>query len=198
MTTKTYVLDTNVLLSDASALYSFDEHNVVIPMIVLEELDRIKSRPDEVGRNARQVSRTLDSLRQKGNLFEGVKTPGGGLVRVATVGNTGILPEDLDKNKADNQIIAFMLHQSTVDDVTLVSKDINVRLKCDALGIRSEDYKKMRAANSPQEFYKGVEVVSMKPKQIDELFQKQALQIEQKFFENQIVVVKSTDRKSVV
>src|SRR5271170_4626741 len=79
---KTYVLDTNVLLSDPNSIFSFQEHHVIIPMIVLEELDRHKSRPDEVGRNARQVTRSLDELRNSGHLIDGVPLKDGGTLRV--------------------------------------------------------------------------------------------------------------------
>lgn len=75
---KTYVLDTNVLLSDPNSLQAFEENDLIIPMVVLEELDRHKSRPDEVGRGAREVSRSLDDMRKQGSLLTGVKLNCGG------------------------------------------------------------------------------------------------------------------------
>lgn len=162
MITKTYILDTNVLLSDTSAIYSFEENDVVIPLVVLEELDKQKSRVDEIGRNARQIARELDSLRTVGsNLSEGVKLSSNGatgLLRVMSSKGTVSLPHDLQKEKADNQIIqlAAELQKSTKEPVILVSKDINVRVKCDSLGIRCEDYLRLRAMSNKDDIYRGV------------------------------------------
>ena len=88
---KTYILDTNVLLHDPESLFSFEDNAIVLPLSVIEELDRIKRRSDEVGRNAREVSRRLDELRMKGRLSEGVGLANGGSVRI-----------DINGNKPDN------------------------------------------------------------------------------------------------
>jgi PhoH-like ATPase len=80
--TKTYVLDTNVLLSDPDSINSFEDNNLLIPILVLEELDKHKTRNDDVGRNARQVSRALDAMRVDGSFHDGVKTRGGGIIRI--------------------------------------------------------------------------------------------------------------------
>jgi PhoH-like ATPase len=109
---KTYVLDTNVLLSDPNAIYSFEEHNLVIPMVVLEELDRHKSRQDEVGKNARCISRTLDDMRDsKNSLITGIKLHNGGTLYVVSFDDDPSikLPKELQNGKVDNQIIAYML-----------------------------------------------------------------------------------------
>lgn len=175
---KTYVLDTNVLLSDPNSLFSFEEHELIVPMAVLEELDRHKSRPDDVGRNARQVSRSLDELRQKGSLVTGVDLPDGGRLRIASINGDALAdaPVELQAQKVDNLILAFMISlkkATTVsDDVpepVLVSKDINVRIKCDSLGIKCEDYRKMRATatTDPQKFYRGVEVIELDEELVD-------------------------------
>ena len=108
---KTYVLDTNVLLSDPNSMFSFDDNDVIIPMVVLEELDKHKSRPDEVGRNGRQVSRSLDAMREKGSLISGIPLKGDGKLRIVSI-DSDILrdaPSELQSNKVDNLIIAFML-----------------------------------------------------------------------------------------
>lgn len=164
---RTFVLDTNVLLSDPGALSSFDEHTVIIPLIVLEELDNHKNRPDEVGKNARFISRQLDAMRENGrsSLSKGVALPNKGTLKVMSMPVTSsmmILPQELSIQKADNAIIAFALRlKETGVDCTLVSKDINVRIKCDSLGLRSEDYIKMRAAGSQDEIYNGVSRVEI-------------------------------------
>lgn len=204
MSKKTYVLDTNVLLSDPSSIFSFDEHNVIIPMVVLEELDNHKSRPDEVGKNARQVSRTLDDMRtstQGESLIKGVSLPSGGTLTVASIPEEAIkkLPPELRSIKVDNLIIAFMYSFKEGDESKgiLVSKDINVRLKCDSLGIPCEDYLKMRVTADASEFYRGVEVVEIAEARVDQLFHDNALTLTKEelagkqLYANEIVVVKN-------
>lgn len=201
---KTYVLDTNVLLSDPNAVFSFEEHSIVIPMVVLEELDNHKSRGDEVGRNARQVGRTLDDMRQAGgSLVKGVELPNGGTLRVMTIDPTTKLsvPTELESTKVDNLLIAFMMKltadaKDTQELPVLVSKDINVRIKCDSLNIKCEDYRKMRVASDPQKFYRGVEVIELDEELIDFFYKNEKLEIPQallagkKLHPNQIVVIK--------
>lgn len=199
---KTYVLDTNVLLSDPNSITSFEDNDVIIPMIVLEELDHHKSRMDEVGHNARQVSRTLDSMRSDENsLISGVKLAEGGTLRVVSV-NAEIakekLPVELNTNKADNLIISLML--GLPKNYILVSKDINVRIKCDALGIASEDYLKLRITNDPQKFYKGVEVIEVPEETVDQFYHEEELVIDsqQVRYPNQIVILKCVENEKTV
>jgi len=186
---KTYVLDTNVLLSDPNSFMSFEDNDVIIPMIVLEELDRHKSRQDEVGQNARSVSRALDDLRKNdSNLYAGVQLKSGGLLKVATIPTTDsiVLPLELQaESKVDNLIIAFMLK---TPGAILVSKDINVRLKCDALQVKCEDYLKMRVASDPKKFYRGVEVVQVTEELIDQFYVDGSLSLD---------AVKTIDNKSI-
>lgn len=137
---KHFVLDTNVLLHNPNAIFKFEEHEVVIPLTVIEELDQFKKNNDETGRNARAVIRALDSLRAKGSMFEGVTwNEQGGAIRIDRC-DTG-LPFALDLDKADNRIlsVAHALHASGKRTI-FITKDINARLKGDALGIPSEDF----------------------------------------------------------
>jgi PhoH-like ATPase len=204
---KTYVLDTNVLLSDPNSIHSFEENDVIIPMAVLEELDRHKSRPDEVGRNGRQVSRTLDDMRDKGgSLVNGVKTRAGGTLKIATVNADTLqdLPAELREPKVDNLIIGMMkrltndAHAGNGTAPILVSKDINVRIKCDSLGIKCEDYRKMRVAEDTQKFYRGVEVIELAEELVDHFYQHGKLDLPAEvlrtthLYPNQIVVIKNT------
>jgi PhoH-like ATPase len=201
---KTYVLDTNVLLSDPNSIFSFEENDVVVPMVVLEELDHHKSRQDEVGRNARTVSRSLDDMRVKGSLFEGVTLAQGGKLRVATIqaDKAKDLPFELrsPNPKVDNMIIAFMMQfkNSDEDAAILVSKDINVRLKCDSLNIRCEDYLKMRVTNDPKQFYRGVDVIEVPETLVDKFYMEGNLELplevkaEHRLYPNQIVIIKNT------
>lgn len=198
MSKKTYVLDTNVLLSDPDCLNSFQEHDLIIPMAVLEELDRHKSRSDEVGRNARQISRSLDDLRAKGSLFKGVKLPPGGTLKIVSISTSALeqLPVELRESKVDNLIIAFMLSFKGSEHI-LVSKDINVRLKCDSLEIKCEDYRKARVVSNMQQMYRGVEVVEVEKDEVDEFYTNESHEILDstfhgvKLYPNQIVVIKS-------
>lgn len=198
MSKKTYVLDTNVLLSDPDCLNSFQEHDLIIPMAVLEELDRHKSRSDEVGRNARQISRSLDDLRTKGSLFKGVKLPPGGTLKIVSISTSALeqLPVELRESKVDNLIIAFMLSFKDSEHI-LVSKDINVRLKCDSLEIKCEDYRKARVVSNMQQMYRGVEVIEVEKDEVDEFYTNESHEILDstfhgvKLYPNQIVVIKS-------
>jgi PhoH-like ATPase len=137
---KTFVLDTNVLLHNPNAIFKFEEHEVVIPLTVIEELDQFKKNNDETGRNARAVIRALDGLRQKGALFEGVRwNEQGGSIRIVRCDTS--LPFALDLGIADNRIlsVAHSLHGEGRPTI-FISKDINARVKGDALGITSEDF----------------------------------------------------------
>jgi len=137
---KHFVLDTNVLLHNPQSLFKFEEHEVVIPLAVLEELDTFKKNNDEKGRNARQVIRSLDRFRGMGHLFDGVVwNEQGGSVKVVRLKPAESF--DLDLAIADNRIIAVAhaLNASGLRTI-FVSKDINARVKCDAIGVTAEDY----------------------------------------------------------
>lgn len=143
---KTYVLDTNVLLSSPNALFSFEDNTVIIPDIVLEELDNHKNSPGDIGYNARCVGRNLDSLRSQGNLLIGVKTERNGVIKIVRSTELPILPASFDMSKADNKILAIVLkiknenRVNGLDLPVLVSRDINVRVKADILDIKAENF----------------------------------------------------------
>lgn len=187
---KTYVLDTNVLLSDSNSIFSFEKCEIVIPLIVLEEIDRIKGYPDDRGRSARQVSRTLDDLRKDGNLNQGVKIErSDSLLRVTSFDPKSVknLPFELqDMSKADNVIIASALYESQKkkSQVRLVSKDINVRIKCDALGLASDDYTKLRILDDDSTFYSGYESIDVDAATIDAICSQGWVQYEHNFCPN--------------
>ncbi len=137
---KRFVLDTNVLLHNPSSIFKFAEHEVVVPLTVIEELDRFKKNNDETGRNSRQVIRALDDLRSRGRLFEGVSwNDQGGSVRIHRCDRDRSFSLDLDI--ADNRIlgVAHELHEAGLKTI-FISKDINARVKCDALDIPAEDF----------------------------------------------------------
>jgi PhoH-like ATPase len=139
---KNYILDTNVLLHDPNSIVSFEEHNVLLPIEVIEEIDRFKRESTELGRNARMVSRMLDGLRGEGSLSQGVALPNGGKLKIAFQKNghgDTIFPRD----SVDNRILALaasLQRAQPKNAAILVSKDINLRIKADALGLLAEDY----------------------------------------------------------
>jgi PhoH-like ATPase len=143
---KTFVLDTNVLLHNPQSLFAFQDNDLVLPLAVIEEIDDQKKRHDEVGRNAREVSRLLDELRSAGDLSRGVPLPGGGTIRIEInqrhVEAIGRELDVIDLAKPDNRILAVALNlsrESTDGPVFLVSKDLNLRVKADVLGVRAQD-----------------------------------------------------------
>jgi PhoH-like ATPase len=195
---KVYVLDTNVLLGHPASLDAFDDNDLIIPMIVLEELDRQKNRQDEVGRNAREVNRQLDALREKGSLFDGIKLDSGGSIRVVSIEQSALsdLPLELRNTaKTDNLLLAFMKQQA---HAILVSRDINIRVKCDALNIRCEDYKNLKIAQDVESIYKGVITLQFTEEQINEFYEKGGLIVDSdlvkqnQLYPNEIVVMKCT------
>ncbi len=155
---KIYVIDTNVFLSDFNAVYAFKTNDIVVPLKVLEEIDKHKKRQDGVGANARQIIRVFDKLRDDGNLYDGVKIGKGyGTLSVKSFGEER-LPHDMSMNDPDNQILATVLAVMKVNEdrsVVLVSQDINMRVKADSLGIESEDYTLNQIVQKVDEVYTG-------------------------------------------
>ncbi|MFA7159452.1 MAG: PhoH family protein [Kiritimatiellia bacterium] len=187
---KTFVLDTNVLLHNSNCVESFADNTVVIPMAVIEELDKFKSNNDELGRNARQVIRRLDRLRKRGRLGEGVPMENGGLLKIMLdkqIPGTADLAEDLP----DNKIIRVAYHlQNSGEKVIFVSKDINARLKSDALGIQTMDFEKQKV--NFDELYTGYRTVRLSPQRIAEFEQSGILKIKiPTIFTNEFVLLSS-------
>jgi len=140
---KNFILDTNVLIHDPKSIYAFQDNNVIIPLPVLEELDNLKKHSGGLGKFAREVIRELDNLRNKGKLSEGIKLENGGTLKVITLERN--VPEKIDflfEKYVDNWILVYTLHIIKTSKIPtfLVSKDINLRVKADALGIPSQDY----------------------------------------------------------
>lgn len=193
-----FVLDTNVLLYDPGALYVFDEHEVVIPMTVIEEIDRFKKDLNETGRNARTVSRFLDAMRRKGSLRRGVEIEengGGGVLRVEHLLDADVLPPSFGEASNDNKILQCVATLARHNDrpVTLVTRDTNMRLKCDALGIPAEDYEHSRIDVDEQ--YSGVAECTVPAEFIDDLYQNGTAPVEPvgTFYAQQFVVLTADD-----
>jgi PhoH-like ATPase len=139
---KNYILDTNVLLHDPNSLLNFEENTVLIPIEVIEEIDRFKRESTELGRNARMVSRMLDGFRGDGSLSKGVALPNGGSLKIVFQKN-GVNESGLGVDSVDNRILAVaaaVQKSQSKNPSILVSKDINLRIKADALGVTAEDY----------------------------------------------------------
>jgi PhoH-like ATPase len=165
---KTFILDTNVLLSDPSALFSLEDNNIVLPLIVIEELDRNKDRQDEAGRNARETSRKLKALiREHKSLKDGIPLINGGTLRVMSVEDIGVadcdsaIPSELNQKAGDNLILSFCkAFQQKEPDVILITQDVLLSLKAETLGINCEDYKKLSVAESIKSLFTGVETLN--------------------------------------
>jgi len=146
---KNYIIDTNVLLHDPNSLLSFADNHVLVPIEVIEEIDRFKRESTELGQNARTVSRMLDAFRGEGSLSEGVNLPNGGKLKIAFYKN-GHSPNGdggFNGNTVDNRILslaASVQKAQPKNPTVLVSKDINLRIKADALGLLAEDYESDR------------------------------------------------------
>jgi len=142
---KNYIIDTNVLLHDPNSLLNFADNHVLVPIEVIEEIDRFKRESTELGQNARTVSRMLDGFRGDGSLSEGVTLPNGGKLKIAFYKNGQANNGDggFHGNTVDNRILllaASVQKAQPKNPTVLVSKDINLRIKADALGLLAEDY----------------------------------------------------------
>lgn len=164
---KIFVLDTNVLLNDPRAIYSFDDNDVVIPLAVLEEIDSLKTKSSDLGFNARASSRILEELRNKGNLHDGVELDSGGIVKIVINGGLE-LPEGLSSSKMDNRIISTALHlqeKNADKKVIMISDDINLRLICDAYNLEAEEHNSIILKE--EEVYSGFKEINCSSAMID-------------------------------
>ena len=168
---KNYILDTNVVLHDPNALLNFADNHVLIPIEVIEEIDRFKRESSELGQNARTVSRMLDGFRGEGSLSEGVSLPNGGKLKITFQKNGGSPANGdshiLNSSSVDNRILAFAASVQKAqpkNPTILVSKDINLRIKADALGLQAEDYENDRVFI--QDLYTGMIEMTVSPEKM--------------------------------
>ena len=172
---KNFVIDTNVLLHDAGALHAFEDNDVIIPIYVIEEIDTFKKELNELGRNARFVSRQIDGYRKQGSIRDGIATDGGGSIRVIFA-TSPIPPVFLSMNHKDDQILAVALEVATNEALNkglptvFVTMDTNLRIRADAVGLDAQDYK--RAQVKIDELYQGHRDLMAPAGFIDELFRK--------------------------
>lgn len=176
---KIYVLDTNVLIQAPHAVECFEDNQVILPMVVLEELDRLKKAEGDRGSNARQAVRILEQFRQKGNLLSGVEMEGGGTLRVEKNFVDVSLPEDLAAEVPDNRIlkVCLGLSRDRSEHVILVTKDILLRIKAQILGICAEDFTTEQVFDHEKQ-YKGRTEVYV-PEEIFKEFKKKGIPCEE-------------------
>jgi PhoH-like ATPase len=187
---KNYILDTNVLLHDPQSLLSFAENAVLIPIEVIEEMDRFKRESNELGQNARSVARMLDRFRVEGHLSEGVQLPNGGQLKIIFHKN-GVEKNGhavLATDSVDNRILLLasgVQKAQPKSPTILVSKDINLRIKADALGLQAEDYESDHV--SITDLYTGMIEMSIPTEKMAEFRLKNELILEggRKYFPNE-------------
>jgi PhoH-like ATPase len=191
---KTFILDTNVLLLDPLAINKFGTGNkVFIPLTVIEELDRFKKDQNENGRNARYFSRLIDGFRSKGSLFTGITLDNGGTLQVSvTKEYKGASTQGLKLDVNDNLILASAMHlKDAGDNVTLITKDINLRLKSDAVNIHAEDYETTDV--TVDELYSGQRQIGFDLEKIEEFEKERFLKLEpgdvQNIYPNEYLVL---------
>ena len=203
MTKKFYVLDTSVYLTESHVIYSYGNNDIVIPLIVLEELDKCKKRPNGAGVNARSIIRILDNLRSKGSFQKGIRIRKGAGLIFTQAPELDRLPTGYSPSVPDHHIIASALTiQAKNPDrkVVVVSNDINLRIKCDAIGIIAQDYKTEKVIETQSELYSGFAKVLVDDQIIDRFYNGEKIFIEAvdgnpRLYPNQFVMLVSSSNE---
>jgi PhoH-like ATPase len=201
MAKKTYVLDTSALITDTECVNSYGNNDILIPIKVLEELDKHKKRQDLVGASARTVIRFLDSLRSKGSLYEGVRLgKGKGILKVKGYNPNMEFPPELDLDVPDHQILAVALSEKTDSrKVIVVSNDINMRVVCDSIGMESEDCNPEKVVESSSSLFHGFTDILVDDEFIDRFYTNERMELPEqkhKLFPNQyLMLISSYDNK---
>ena len=177
---KTYVVDTNVLIQAPYALHCFEDNNLILPLVVMEELDGLKKAEGEKGANARAAVRLLESYRKEGDLLAGVVLPGGGTLRIEKNFVNIELPKDLPEDKADNRILKVckgLLETKTEEQIILVTKDLVLRIKAQILGIKAEDFSTEQITENDAQYTGRCEVFM--PEELIKEFKKKGIPVSQ-------------------
>jgi PhoH-like ATPase len=188
-----------VYLTDVRALYSFGQHNIAIPTIVLDEIDKHKHRQDTAGLNARTMNRVLDSLRAKGSLFVGVQIDDNLGKVFAAQYDPRYMPVGMNSGDSDNKIICTALRLKMEGrEVVVVSRDVNMRVKCDAFGVVAYDYQPAQVVESVDRLYSGKVTLEVPPETIDKFYQQGEVEAPEgvKLYPNQFVTLKAHDDDS--
>ena len=192
MSSKNYVLDTNVLLHDPHAMFAFADNDVIIPIYVIEEIDQFKKDLSELGRNARHVARQLDALRENGGLSKPVPLDGGGTLLVA-LGSRSPLAMGSSKQMDLNILeLALEVRDRDPDKPTiLVTKDVNMRVRGDALGLATVDYEPEHI--SLDELYPGAGELELPGELIDQFYEDGSVVVEQECAPNEYVLLRDAE-----
>jgi PhoH-like ATPase len=185
MSKKAFILDTNVLLFDPLAFGRLGANDIIIPIVVIEEIDRFKREMSENGRHALQFTRLIDDMRKDGELSKGVKLPNGAVLSVELGGGDMPLPSELGMDKADNKILGLALQlkkESPRRAIHLLTKDANLRIKSDALGIIAEDYEPSNV--EPDQLYNGSSTLKVDPTIVDEFYANKRVPFSERLFEH--------------
>jgi len=198
---KTYILDTNVFLTNANSIFEFRNNDIVVPLKVLDEIDKHKKRHDGVGLNARTIIRILDELRAKGNLHKGVRL--GRRKGILSVRGYDVedLPVGCDIDSADNEILTTALTEMKKDQkrkVILVTRDINMRVKCDSLEIMTEDYATNKVVTDEKYLFTGFKKHLVDDQLVDQFYSGEEIFFDKddgKFFPNQFIMLVSNSNE---
>tara|TARA_B100000131_G_scaffold157476_1_gene152742 strand:- start:1212 stop:2543 length:1332 start_codon:yes stop_codon:yes gene_type:complete len=191
MAKKNYVIDTSVFLSEATCVYQFGNADIFVPLKVLEEIDKHKKRQDSVGFNARKIIKILDEMRTRGSLSKGVRIQKGkGLLRV--VKKKDNLPSELDKRVADHVILSSALsvvEQFPGRKTIMVSRDINMRVIADSIGLLSQDYTTSQVIEDSEKLYTGFEQIVVDEELIDQFYDGEDIVIPKELSSSQGVIL---------
>ncbi len=200
---KTYVLDTNVLIHAPYAMECFEDNNVIIPLVVIEELDGLKKADGDKGASVREAIRNLERYRTQGDLFQGIQLEKGGILKIeANCVNTE-LPESLIAEKQDNRILKVCkAHKDAGETIVLVTKDLVLRIKADVLGIQAEDFTTEQVPRQKEQYTGRIECFvteekfkNFKKKGINKkhvyLIDENETSYSPELFENQFVILKA-------
>jgi len=192
---QTYILDTNILLHNPDSLSSFGDADIIIPFTVIEELDNRKRGLDEIGKNARHVTRQLDALRETGSLSNGVKLPNGGTLKIE-LNNTDLKNIPItDIRKYDNKILAVAYNlNKKYNNVIFLTNDLNLRIKADVLGITAQEFYSNKINH--KRLYNETETLYLESSDIDKFYKNKRLGVSIEAYPNEFFTLKSTDENS--
>ena len=171
---KNYIIDTNVMIHDPKFLYNFQDNNIILPIIAIEELDKLKKAPGVVGYHARSVLKELNKVRKYGNFLEGITLPNGGTLRIEMNHmDLTVLPDGMDRHSNDNKILTIAKNVALADvekPTIIVTKDMCMTVKGEAIGLKVQDYENDKVHTD--ELYKGYSQIYLSSNEINNIFKK--------------------------
>lgn len=197
---KNYILDTNVIIHDPNCFYNFEDNNVILPIVAIEELDNIKNREGMVGYHARLAARELNNLRSRGNLEKGIKLDNGGTLRIELNHmDMSCIPQGIDTHKNDTRILAMAknLQKEFEDEIPtiLVTKDVYMAIKADSFGVPAQDYNNDKI--KCDELYTGYREAYASSDKINLIFKgglpEASLELKEPLMPNEFIYITSTD-----